>query len=259
MKPPVVIDVTQLVARPATFRPIRHTRQQERDLYAIYNRVVRMWQDGLPRIEAEYSRTFATFTGDSPADIEVAIEQTEDNSIWATIRVLLAEWANSTMRWHLDKIGQNLTYVTNVELNTQLLGPATETIEDFLARNVALVRNVSDQTRGRIADIVFRGLQQQTPVREIAKQLNEAVGLGRKRSLRIAADQSNKLTSALDRLRMQQLGIDKFVWQHSGKLHYRPEHKARDGKVYAFGELQDMPGDLPFCGCVARAYVEPSG
>lgn len=160
---------------------------------------------------------------------------------------------------------------TAIDLAT-LIGPqdVRETLETVIARNVALVRSVSDQTRERIADAVFRGLQARTPPRTVAREIAEAVAMGRKRALRIAADQNVKLGSALNEERRRQAGIDSFTWVHSGKMHSRPEHVARDGKLYSenaerVGQEyegrtirkvpEDKPGELPYCGCTSRAVL----
>lgn len=250
--------------RPITLRPIFTTRQQERDLAAMYLRIVQIWVDGArERILPVYTRSLAEYTGDSPADLQAEIAAVENGAVQAILQGFTAaysEWFSDLVLWHINKIGSQLTYVDNVTLRTQL-GPATGTFEDLLARNVALVRNVSDQTRGRIADIVFRGLQARTPSRDIGREIAEATGLGRARSLRIASDQTVKAAAALDRLRQEQLGFDRFVWKHSGKRHYRPEHLARDGKVFAWDSdvgRNDPPGFQPFCGCHARAYIDPN-
>lgn len=252
------------VRRAITLRPIFTTRQQERTLAAMYLRVVRVWSEGArDRILPVYTRSLAEYTGDSPADLQAEIAAVENGAVQAILTGFTAaysEWFSDLVLWHINKLGSQLTYVDNVTLRTQL-GPATGTFEDLLARNTALVRNVSDQTRGRIADIVFRGLQARTPSRDIGREIAEATGLGRKRANRIAADQTVKASAALDQLRMEQLGIDRFVWVHSGKRHYRPDHKARDGKVFAWDSdvaRNDPPGRLPFCGCHARAYIDPN-
>jgi SPP1 gp7 family putative phage head morphogenesis protein len=140
---------------------------------------------------------------------------------------------------------------TGVQLDTVMTqGDVAEPIQAFVQRNVALVRSVSDEARGRISDIVFRGFQSRTPIAEVARDLREAADLGRARAIRIAADQSQKLSAALDTERMIQAGIEKWEWLHSGKLHYRPEHLARNHKVYSWDDPPpDTPGELPFCGC----------
>ena len=263
---PQVIDLKALLRaqgrkRDLTLRPIFTTKTQERDLQRIYAPIMQVWSDGVrDRILPAYVASLATLTGDSPADIEAEIEITEEGAVRAVFdfREFFREWAASLMRWHIDRIGSQLTYATNVDLTTQL-GGASGTIEDALARNVALVRDVSDQARGRIADIVFRGLQQRTPIRDVAKEINEALGLGRARSTRIASDQTVKLSAALDALRGRQLGANGYIWAHSGKVHYRPEHLARDGKFFEFDssvDRDDPPGFAPFCGCKRRIHLE---
>lgn len=247
--------------RPLTLRPVTTTKAQARALARIYAPIMQVWADGVrDRILPTYARSLATFTGDSPADLEIEIEAVDEEAVRATFdfRAFFRTWAEQLALWHVDRIGQQLTYATNVDLTTQL-GGAQGTIEDLLARNVSLVRDVSDQARGRIADIVFRGLQARTPIRDVARELNDALGLGRARSVRIASDQTVKLSAALDRVRQEQLGFSHFQWQHSGKLHYRPEHKERDGKVFSWESdvaLTDPPGQAPFCGCKARAHME---
>lgn len=247
--------------RPLTLRPIVTTKAQARELARIYAPIMQVWTEGVrDRILPTYARSLATFTGDSPADLEVEIEAVDEEAVRATFdfRALFRQWAEQLMLWHVNKIGSQLTYATNVELTTQL-GGAQGTIDDLLARNVSLVRDVSDQARGRIADIVFRGLQARTPIRDVAKEINDALDLGRARSLRIASDQTVKLSAALDRVRQEQLGFTEFVWKHSNKVHYRPEHKERDGKVFSWESdvaLTDPPGQAPFCGCKAMAHME---
>lgn len=240
--------------RDLTLRPIQTTKAQARELARIYAPTMDAWAKGArERILPAYAQSLATFTGDSPADIEAEIEAVDEEAVRATFdfRTLFRSWAEQLMQWHIARIGSQLSYATNVDVTTQL-GGANGTIADLLARNTSLVRDVSDQARGRIADIVFRGLQQRTPIRDVAREIDEAIGLGRKRSLRIASDQTVKLSSALDALRGQQLGMSGYRWRHSGKRHYRPEHKERDGKYFEFGsdvDRDDPPGFAPFCGC----------
>lgn len=247
--------------RPLTLRPIFPTKAQERSLYQAYMRVLNVWREGArDRILPAYAASLSVLTNDAAADIAAEIAATEDGAVRAVFDFSswFTGWADQLVLWHVNRIGSQLTYATNVDL-TSSLGSAGDTVDDFLQRNTALVRNVSDQARGRIADIVFRGLQERRPIRDVGKEINEALGLGRARSLRIASDQTAKLSAALDMQRQLELGFDAFVWAHSGKLHYRPEHKARDGSVFSWTSevaITDPPGRLPFCGCKALGHME---
>ncbi len=250
-------------------REITPTQAQESDLARLYVAVVRVWAVGArERVLPAYRSSLAeqrasdSLTIDRAGEVEVEIEAVEGEAVRSifTFRGLFQAWADAMQRWHMGKVISQLRYAADVDLSTQIhAGDVQETMEDILARNVALVRNVSDQTRGRIADIVFRGLQNRTPAREVAKEINAALQLGRKRSLRIAMDQTQKLSASLDRDRQLQLGMKKFEWVHSGKIHYRPEHLARNGKVIPWNSeigKKDPPGFQPFCGCKAKGVLE---
>lgn len=247
---------------------IETTKAQADDLARLYMAVVRVWAAGArDRIIPAYGhaldqQTVDSLTLDRAGDVEAEIEVVDGQAVRSifTFRGLLQAWAGVLERWHMGRIIRALKFATNVDLSTQMHGAdVAETIEDVLARNAALVRNVSDQTRGRIADVVFRGLQNRTPVRDVARQIREATGLARDRALRIASDQTVKLAAALDRERQLQLGMTSFEWRHSGKKHFRPEHKARNGKVFPWASevgRNDPPGQVPFCGCKAKGVLE---
>lgn len=245
-------------------RPIFTTQAQVQEIAAIYMRTVRVWEDGRPRIMDAYGQALAvrdSMTRDDANWISVIIEilAGEAGVEIGLFSSLFEGWANSLTLWHTRRIVANLKYASNVELSSAMLSPAGQTVAEALARNVALVRNVSDEARGRIADIVFRGLQQRTPARDVAREISAATGMARKRALRIASDQTSKLSSALDRQRMVDLGFDQFEWRHSRKAHPREWHKDRDGKVFDLDDPNlagDMPGDQPFCGCKAVPHME---
>lgn len=257
--------------RDITLRPIVTTQAQANELAAIHLEAVRIWQRALPRIMAAYDPAplADALTIDTVPGLRQAIAEAEGEAsrLVVTVAGSLRAWALRLERFHRSRwVGAVMT-ATAVDLSTVLTAlPVAETIDLFVERNVALVRDVSDQARGRIADAVFRGYQQRQPARVVAKELTEATGLARKRAVRIASDQTVKLASALDTERMAEAGIEWFRWRHSGKAHPRERHKARNGKVYDMktGKARDgnemvppddRPGMAPFCGCRSQAYL----
>lgn len=257
-----------------TLQPIELPAMRATDLFrAAYLPVITTWAEAAMRIEAEYERSLAELTTDGAPQLETEIERAA-NQVGAfilSVRARIEGWARLAEAWHRMRWRRNVLTATSVDLGT-FIGPqdVRETFEALLARNVALVRNVSDQTRQRIADAVFRGLQNRTPTREVARELQDAVGMARKRALNIAADQNVKLSSALNEERRRQAGIDSWSWVHSGKVHAREEHKVRNGVLYCEdpGKVgttyegrvvrkvpEDKPGELPYCGCTTRAVL----
>jgi len=256
-----------------TLRPIIAPATRASDLYAIYRPVIQAWEAALPAIEAEYARTLASLTTDSPASLAVEISKPEAEAaaVVLSVRARLARWAAIIEAWQRSRWKANVKAATRVDLST-LIGPgdARETLETVIERNVGLIKSVSDEARRRVSDAVFRGLTNRTPARELAKELRTQVGLERKRALRIASDQTVKVTAALNEERRRQAGVMAWEWIHSGKRHPREDHLARNGNLYSDDPAQagtdyegqrvlsppdDRPGQLPFCGCTSRAVL----
>lgn len=250
-------------------RSITPTQAQAKNLARIYMPTVRIWASGArDRILPAYRDALAeqrasdSITMDNARRVDIVVESIDREAVRSvlTFRGLVEEWAEKFELWHLRRLVNAMKYATGVDLSTQMnSGDVAETIDDVVLRNVALIRNVSDQTRGRISDIVFRGLQNRTPAKEVAKEISKSTGMARDRALRIASDQTTKLSTTLDKERQQQLGIKSFIWQHSGKAHPRQEHLERDGKTFHWDSevgRNDPPGRAINCGCKARAVLE---
>ena len=179
-----------------------------------------------------------------------------------SVTMRLDKFFNRLERYHRRKWVSNVLPATAIDVSL-LASPATvsDTVKASIQWNTQLVRDVSAQTRQRIANSVYQGYRNRTPAREIAKQISEATNLGRKRSLRIASDQVSKATSQLTRERSQEAGIAEYEWVHSGKVHFRPEHLARNGQRFAWDDppSDGAPGDAINCGCTSKAVLSLEG
>lgn len=233
----------------------------ELDLRRIYNAVVREWgRLAQSRIMPEYEKTLAEGVRDAPADVEHEIEETGAaiNRLVLTLGPGLEDWVVRVEAWHRGRMAQLFTPV-GVSLDTLLSrGDVSRTLESVLAENVGLIRSVSEQMRNGISGAVFRGLQSRSTATEVAREIRKLAKVGKARADLIAADQLQKLTSTLDEERQKQIGLDEFVWAHSGKKHPRPHHKARDGVHFKWDSVvakTDPPGRAIRCGCKARAVV----
>lgn len=241
---------------------------------AAYKPVIDAWTAALDRIENVYARTISEIATDSPADVQGEIDRAADglNRLLLILTPEVRDWAINVERWHRGKWRGAVLSATGVDLET-LLGAADMRVplETHIQWNTSLIKDVSDQARQRIGNAVFDGLRNRTPAREVAKAIREAVDMGRDRSLRIAADQTNKLTCALADERRREAGITAWEWKHSGKAHPRAQHVARDGKYYSdvkadVGQMingktllappDDRPGQLPYCGCRSLSVLQ---
>lgn len=262
--------VRNIRRRAISLRQIAPPATLATDLYqSCYRPVVQTLAAFQVRLMAEYERSLAQLTTDSATTLEGEMDGLDGllRRLVLELTPRLRNWLLRTERWHRGKWRGAVLSATGVKLDTMLTaGDVNETLDTFLARNTALVKDVGDQARGRMSDAVFRGLTARLPAREVAKDIRKAVDMSRRRALGIASDQLSKAASALDGERMKQAGITEFKYVHSGKLHARPWHKARDGKIYNLEtrqevggddviEADDMPGVPPWCGCRKQAHI----
>jgi SPP1 gp7 family putative phage head morphogenesis protein len=261
-------DLAQMVKRTTntrrksiTFRPIVAPSTMATNLYqSSYRPIIEAWSALIPTIMAEYERTLSAMTTDSPADIGALFNRHEGDllRLVLTLKLRLAEWGFRVERFQRNRWVANVKAGTGVDISMMIgAGDVRTTLGASIEANVGLVKSVSEQTRQRISNEVFQGLRQRRPARETAKALSEAVGMSRKRALRIASDQNTKITSALNEERAMQAGIEGYAWVASGKVHYREEHRARDGKIYRYDEppADGSPGTAINCGCTSRARL----
>lgn len=262
--------------RSITLRDIPPPATMATDLYrSAYAPVVALWTRHDARIADEYARTLSGLTTDAPADLQAALDaaDSEFERLFILLRAGLEDWLVRTERWTRSKFRGAVLAATSVDLET-ILGPQDqrETLDSFLRWNTALIRDVHEQARKRIADAVFTGVTQRLPARDVAARIRESVAMSKRRSMGIAADQLSRVTSELARERMRDAGLDVSEWVHSRKLHPRKSHQARDGQLYSESKARigteidgktvremppkgQRPGEEPWCGCRQRGVL----
>lgn len=246
------------------------------DLYqSCYRPIIDLWAAASKSIVDEYARTLSAMTTDAPADVQREIEQASSAAtrLALTLTPSLRNWAIRVERAVRSRWVRQVFSATSVDLTTRLsVYDVEDTLHSYIAWNTDLIQNVSDEIKQRVSNSVFSGLNERRPAREVAKEINEATDLGRKRSLRIASDQLSKASASLAAQRREEAGLSVFAWHHSGKLHPRQNHVARDNLLYSEkaseagksvdGKIvhqapprDDRAGMKPFCGCRERGVL----
>jgi SPP1 gp7 family putative phage head morphogenesis protein len=246
----------------AAAAPIVPTQAKQDELAAIYLEVVRAWAAGLKSdVLPAYGALIDKLTRDDEQTGLAGALQTlagQLGSVVTSLRPRLARWINAFSGWHDNRFAQTVNAAVGVDPKV-FMSPTeiAATIDVALERNAALVKDVSDQMQGKIAQAIWAGVSQQKPRDAMAKELAEVVGISRKRAKRIAVDQTTKLSANLDEIRQKEAGLEEYKWRSSHKLHPRPWHAERDGKVFDFTEIpaDDMPGIPPFCGCKKQPWI----
>lgn len=246
------------------------------DLYAAaYDPVVRLWQQAGDRLVTEYTRTLSTLTTDSTADMSGILDEADDLFTRLLLRLepLLRDWAVKVEQFQRKRWIAAVLSASSVDLTAMLgVGDVRDTLENTIAWNVRLIRDVHAQASKRISDAVFAGISHRQPARDVAKTIREAVGMSRRRSLGIASDQLSKISSALADERRRQAGLDTWEWVHSAKKYPREWHLKRNGNYYSevserVGQTvegktimtppdsSDLPGRPPYCSCRTRSVL----
>ncbi|WP_333571322.1 phage minor head protein [Sphingomonas sp.] len=262
--------------KPITFRDTPPPAMLAQSLFArAYRPMLDRWNARIPAIVVEYARTLSAITTDSPADLQAQLDaaSSEMERLFILLDAAVRSWCLETETWSREAWRGAVLSATGVDLGV-FLGPeeVRETLESYIGWNVRLIRDVSSQAAKRIGDAVFAGLQNRTPAREVAKQIQEAMGMSRRRALGVASDQLSKVTSALADERRREAGLSVWKWRHSGKKHPRSWHVQRNGNLYSDDPAMvgrevdgktvetppaadDLPGRPPWCGCRSSAVL----
>lgn len=140
-----------------------------------------------------------------------------------------------------------------------------DTIAASVHENVGLIKSIAQQHLAQVEGMVMRSVTKGRDLGDLSRDLQEQLGVTKRRAAFIALDQNAKATAAIARARQSEFGVTQAVWKHShaGKTP-RPSHVKMDGQVYDIAKgMWDptvrewiFPGELPNCRCISRPIIE---
>lgn len=141
-----------------------------------------------------------------------------------------------------------------------------EVMKALIYDNTTLITNLQTHYFEQITGAVMRSIQAGKGVSSVEEELLKYRGMTKRRAKNIAIDQTRKAYNSINLRNMQEAGIKKFEWVHSGGSQKpRLYHKnvlngqifdldkgapSEDGKRYIY------PGEEPYCHCRMAAVVE---
>lgn len=146
----------------------------------------------------------------------------------------------------------------NVYANNPYLALARD---QFVQRNVDLVKSLPRETFGQIQQTITEGIAQGKRSSTIAQELQERMDVTESRARLIARDQVLKHNGELASVRQQAAGITHFTWYSSKDQRVRKSHRDLHGKVFAWAEppVVDgetaVPGQPIQCRCNAIPFL----
>jgi SPP1 gp7 family putative phage head morphogenesis protein len=156
----------------------------------------------------------------------------------------------------------------NVTLKTDVLtsGPVADTITASVAENVSLIKSIPQKFLEGVQGAVMRSITSGNGLADLDPYLKDQKGITERRARNIALDQTRKAYNAINKSRMQGLGVSKFEWIHTGGSQKpRQDHIDMSGEIYSFDDPpvidqrtgeRGIPGQAPNCRCTMRPILD---
>lgn len=220
----------------------------------------------LPRLEALAGRA-RTDAAQAPGKrINTLVDQSAE-----------AFWRRYPQR-RMERLAQSVAQAASEHQRQQLLRQASAALSaplakvvdrglrprvgQFVAENVALIKSVPQRLFDEVEKELLAGLRDGQRHEQLARTLEDRLGVAESRAKLIARDQVLKFSGDLNRVRQEAMGVSQFIWRTSGDQRVREAHAERDGQVYSWadppGDAAD-PGDgaFPGDGILCRCWAEP--
>lgn len=132
-------------------------------------------------------------------------------------------------------------------------------MNEFSAENVRLITKMVNEHKARIGGIVTNGLAKGRTATALARDIEKAAGIPRRRAQLIARDQTATLQGRINRARQRANGVTHFIWRTAGDDRVRDEHEGLEGRKFSWATGapgEGFPGDPINCRCTAEPVLE---
>ena len=130
-------------------------------------------------------------------------------------------------------------------------------IRTFAVANAGLITKMKDDVLDQISQRVFEAFRAGTRAEDLSDEIADRFGVSESRANTIARDQFSKLNAGLDRLRQQELGVNKYTWRGVDDNRERDSHRENNNEVFSYDDPPvetGNPGDDVNCRCWAEPY-----
>lgn len=155
----------------------------------------------------------------------------------------MAEGANRSSRAGMAASLKELS--GGVTLNpSNLGGDIPEILQASIEANAGLIVNITETYQAKVADAVNRSIMNGRGLADLIPFMREQTGVTKRHGKNVALDQTRKAFNALNVARMENVGLSKFQWVHSGggqrprKYHKDPWPEGLNGGIF---DIHDPP------------------
>ena len=151
---------------------------------------------------------------------------------------LLAKEMAGRTKAHVDRAIEAMLRDNGLSVKFKLSQPMAQVVQASMAAQVELITNLADQHLSQVEGYVMRAVQSGQDLHQLTANLEEGLGITKRRAAFIARHQTSMATATIARTRAQELGCVEGYWLHSaGGKTPRPEHVAFSGKKYRLDKL----------------------
>lgn len=166
-----------------------------------------------------------------------------------------AKASGSALHSSLEALSGGLSLKTNLVAGSDL----SNIYKASVSENVNLIKSIPGEYLKDVEGATMRSITTGDGLQDLVPALEKYEGQTHRRAKNIALDQTRKAYNSINKGRMQKIGVQKFMWHHSGGgAHPREDHVDMDGSVYRFDDLpvidprtgeRGIPGQAPNCRC----------
>jgi SPP1 gp7 family putative phage head morphogenesis protein len=132
---------------------------------------------------------------------------------------------------------------------------ATGLLESFVDEHTRLIKSVQREHLEKINLSIKRGIREGRLPKDIAKDIRQMTGMGKRRARLIARNAPLQYSGALTKHHQTSAGIKKYRWQTSQDERVRDTHASRNGKVYSWVGPGPHPRSEVNCRCDAVPVI----
>ena len=166
-------------------------------------------------------------------------------------------------------LGMSLRQISkNFEVDTSFIDERLKQVISASTQEAAnLIKLIPQNYLADVQGAVMRSITTGRGMKDLVPYLNEKYDGNIRWARNVAMDQTRKAYSNVNAARLQAIGVQSFVWIHTGGgAHPRKDHIAMSGKEYRYDalpvigvmygkEVRGKPGDLPFCRCIMKPIL----
>ena len=153
-------------------------------------------------------------------------------------------FGSTRVAWVMMDIAKKIENITQEDFQKQLapvlgvtalaIPSPNELRELFVHQNMKLIQSLPQNLVDQVEQIVLTGLRQGLHVRDLERSIKDKLAITKQKAQLIARDQVSKYSGDLTKHHQTYAGITHYRWETSRDERVRPEHRALDGKEFAW-------------------------